>query len=27
LLFSLSNSWAKFKQVDKLRQRGAQKEF
>jgi len=27
LLFSLSNSWAKFRQVDKLRERGAQKEF
>jgi len=27
LLFSLSNSWAKFKQVDKLRERGAEKEF
>jgi len=27
MLFSLSNSWAKFKQVDKLRARGAEKEF
>ncbi len=27
LLFSLSNSWAKFRQVDKLRARGAEKEF
>jgi gamma-glutamylputrescine oxidase len=27
LLFSLSNSWAKFKQVDELRERGAEKEF
>jgi hypothetical protein len=27
LLFSLSNSWAKFRQVDQLRERGAQKEF
>ncbi len=27
LLFSLTNSWAKFKQVDKLRERGAGKEF
>ena len=27
MLFSLSNSWAKFRQVDKLRESGAQKEF
>jgi gamma-glutamylputrescine oxidase len=27
LLFSLSNSWAKFRQVDTLRERGAEKEF
>jgi len=27
MLFSLSNSWAKFKQVDKLRERGVEKEF
>lgn len=27
LLFSLSNSWAKFRQVDELRARGAEKEF
>jgi gamma-glutamylputrescine oxidase len=27
LLFSLSNSWAKFRQVDQLRERGLQKEF
>jgi len=27
LLFSLSNSWAKFRQVDQLRDRGAEKEF
>jgi len=27
LLFSLSNSWAKFRQVDQLRARGVQKEF
>jgi len=27
MLFSLSNSWAKFRQVDKLRERGAEKEF
>jgi len=27
MLFSLSNSWAKFRQVDKLRASGAQKEF
>jgi gamma-glutamylputrescine oxidase len=27
LLFSLSNSWAKFRQVDQLRERGSQKEF
>lgn len=26
-LFSLSNSWAKFKQVDQLRERGTEKEF
>lgn len=27
LLFSLSNSWAKFRQVDELRERAAEKEF